>query len=217
MTLQLILWFQGLVSPSHCPEADARRLLWTRTAHVGSGQQGWWPQAASWWDMSCVRDPYQQLHGEPEFWVGTEAQLTSTHPHRDRQVAPCTLLPQLSGSGTPPVPRAVGLDSGLGKLLWCGVVSDSCAVLALCATLLTTHTPLGILTALNFFFLFSPELRQEEEKDVFSLFFLLSLLYLSDLSLWKDTPMLNLCENIDSKNFHFHVHFSPAYKKWVIQ
>lgn len=114
-----------------------------------------------------------------------------------------------SGSG-------FGFRIGEAALMWGGVWELCCAG-PVCHTPLTTHIPLGILTALNFFFLFSPELRQEEEKDVFSLFFLLSLLYLSDLSLWEDTPMLNLCENIDSKNFHFHVHFSPAYKKWVIQ
>lgn len=34
------------------------------------------------------------------------------------------------------------------------------------------------------FFFFSPELRQEEEKDVLRFFLLLSLLYLSGLSVW---------------------------------
>lgn len=35
-----------------------------------------------------------------------------------------------------------------------------------------------------FFFFFSPELRHEEEKNVFSLSLLLSLRYLSGLSVW---------------------------------
>lgn len=97
----------------------------------------------------CVSESYQQLCGEPEFWVDTEAQHISTPPHRDRQLAPCTLLPDLSGSGTPPVPVGVSLGSEVEKLLWCGAVSDpSCAVLhsapqqgrlALCATLLWLH------------------------------------------------------------------------------
>lgn len=136
--------------------------------------------------------------------MGTEAQHTSTPPHRDRQLAPCILLPDLSGSGTPPVPRGVALGSEWGSCFdvgWCLTAVLCCSAEQagpVCHTPLATHIPLGILT-LNFFFLFPPELRQEEEKDVFSLFFLLSLLYFSGLSAWKDTQMLNLYENIDTK------------------
>lgn len=133
------------MSPSHSLEVDARKLLWTRTVSLvtsGCFLMGTWP---------CVSDPHQQLHREPEFWVDMEIQHISTPPHRERQLAPYILLPDLSGPGTPPASLGVSLGSELGKVLWCGAVCDnSWAVLhsapqqgrlALCATLLWLHRP----------------------------------------------------------------------------
>lgn len=65
----------------------------------------------------AVSDPYQQLHEEPEVGVDTKVQHISTPPHKDRQLAPCILPSDVSGSGNPPLSLGVSLGSEMGKLL----------------------------------------------------------------------------------------------------
>lgn len=77
----------------------------------------------------CVSDPYQQLHGQPEFWVST-----SPHQHTDRQLALCILLPDLSAA-LPSLWESVWVQSWEAALMW-GCVWFQ---LALPATLLWLH------------------------------------------------------------------------------
>lgn len=144
------------------------------------------------------------LHRKPEFGVDTEIQHISTPPAQEtgsRHVATYSQTHQaweMWPRKHRPVLLGVGLGSEKGKLLSDGPMSANIAVLycravlcqvgPTCQTPLSTQTPLGILTSFKcfgvVFFFFSPELRHEEEKDVFSLSLLLSLCYLSGLSVW---------------------------------